>query len=163
MIDMVKNILNKEVEDLIMAQIVNISHSMEISEMQMIYSKNFLEEKILLQIFLMMMMISLETVVSDILVEECKWDMDLEEWVDSVKWINNKKNTQPKIHSQISAWWEEDLMMMMIFLEMEVLEVDSEEVQDFNHFKQVVLVAWEEEWENLLANKQLLKMDVKKL
>ena len=54
-------------------------------------------------------------------------------------------------------------MMMMIFLEMEVLEVDSEEVQDFNHFKQVVLVAWEEEWENLLANKQLLKMDVKKL
>jgi hypothetical protein len=85
MIDMVKNILNKEVEDLIMAQIVNISHSMEISEMQMIYSKNFLEEKILLQIFLMMMMISLETVVSDILVEECKWDMDLEEWVDSVK------------------------------------------------------------------------------
>jgi hypothetical protein len=85
MIDMVKNILNKEVEDLIMAQIVNISHSMEISEMQMIYSKNFLEEKILLQIFLMMMMISLETEVSDILGEECKWDMDLEEWVDSVK------------------------------------------------------------------------------
>ena len=85
MIDMVKNILNKEVEDLIMAQIVNISHSMEISEMQTIYSKNFLEEKILLQIFLMMMMISLETEVSDILGEECKWDMDLEEWVDSVK------------------------------------------------------------------------------
>jgi len=86
MIDMVKNILNKEVEvDLIMELIVNISHSMEISEMQTIYSKNFLEEKILLQIFLMMMMISLETVVSEILVEECKWDMDLEEWVDSVK------------------------------------------------------------------------------
>jgi hypothetical protein len=86
MIDMVKNILNKEVEvDLIMELIVNISHSMEISEMQTIYSKNFLEEKILLQIFLMMMMISLETEVSDILGEECKWDMDLEEWVDSVK------------------------------------------------------------------------------
>jgi hypothetical protein len=86
MIDMVKNILNKEEEvDLIMELIVNISHSMEISEMQTIYSKNFLEEKILLQIFLMMMMISLETEVSDILGEECKWDMDLEEWVDSVK------------------------------------------------------------------------------
>ena len=86
MIDMVKNILNKEVEvDLIMELIVNISHSMEISEMQTIYSKNFLEEKILLQIFLMMMMISLETEVSDIVGEECKWDMDLEEWVDSVK------------------------------------------------------------------------------
>jgi hypothetical protein len=54
-------------------------------------------------------------------------------------------------------------MMMMIFLEMEVLEVVLEEVQDFNHFNLVVLVAWEEEWENLLANKQLLKMDVKKL
>jgi len=148
---MEKNILNKEVEpDLITVQIMITTHSMEISEMQMIYSKNFSEEKIHSQIFSMMMMISLVVEVSDNLVEECKWDMDSEEWGDSVKWITDKINKEEvEILFLILAWWEEDLMMKMISLAVEVLGVDSVEVKDLLHFNLAVLEVWGEEWVNL--------------
>jgi hypothetical protein len=52
--------------------------------------------------------------------------------------------------------------MMMISLVGDSVEVASE-VEDLLHSNQVVLEEWEVEWENLLASKQLLKTENKKL
>lgn len=162
MINMVKNSLNKEEDQMEVEMVANISISqLLISEMLMISSRNFLEVKIHLLTSLMMKMISLEEVSDMDLVEEW-WDMDsqvdLEE--DSVKIIkiNNKKNKEEtEIHSQTLEWWDLDLMMMMISSEVDLVEVlDLKEVSDkevldkevSNHSNKVALEEWEVEWEN---------------
>lgn len=147
-----------------------------ISEMLMIFSENFLEVKIHLPTSLMKMMISLVEEVSDMDLVEEWWDMDfqVDSEEDSVKIIkiNNKKNKEEtEIHSQTLEWWDLDSMMMMISSEVVLVEVlDLKEVSDkedsdkevSHNSNQAVSEEWEVEWVSLSANKQLLKMDVKK-
>ena len=142
-----------------------------ISEMLMIFSENFSEVKIHLPTSLMKMMISLVEEVSDMDLVEEWWDMDflVDSEEDSVKIIkiNNKKNKEEtEIHSQTLEWWDLDSMMMMISSEVVLEEVlDLKEVSDkevSHNFNQAVSEEWEVEWVSLSANKQLLKMDVKK-